>query len=102
MVRVSSQHTLEHTVNGFTEIGSLLDRLAATKTVRAVSIERAEGMLVEHLLSRGEHLFFCISEDLHRGPGPDTKSDAFDAFVLAADTLRHEHSHWRPLTACSR
>lgn len=29
------------------------------------------------------------------------KSDAFDAFVLA-DTLRHEHTHWRPLSPPSR
>lgn len=29
-----------------------------------------------------------------------TKSDVFDAYVLAG-SLRHEHTHWRPLTAPS-
>src|SRR5688500_9839979 len=41
----------------------------------------------------------------HRGSRPapgsanrtaSSKDDVFDAFVLA-DTLRHEHAHWRPL-----
>ncbi|WP_281287568.1 IS110 family transposase [Rudaeicoccus suwonensis] len=73
----------------------------ASRGVLRVSIERAEGILVEHLLDRGESVF-CISPKIsararERYRVANTKSDAFDAFVLA-DTLRHEHVHWRPLS----
>ena len=51
------------------------------------------------------HRLFCVSPKMsararerHRiAPG---KSDAFDAFVLA-DSLRHEHRHWRSLAVPS-
>ena len=44
---------------------------------------------------------FCVSPKIsararERYRMAAAKSDAFDAFVLA-DTLRHEHAHWRPL-----
>ncbi len=94
------QRKIEHTVTGFSDIDTLLDRFASTGAV-GVSIERAEGILVEHLLARGEPLY-CISPKIssrarERYRVANTKSDAFDAFVLA-DTLRHEHRHWRPIT----
>ncbi len=93
------QRKIEHTVAGFAEIDSLLGAFAASGTVR-VSIERAEGILVEHLLERGRRVF-CISPKIssrarERYRIANTTSDAFDAFVLA-DTLRHEHTHWRPI-----
>ena len=72
--------------------------------VAAIAIERAEGLLVETLQDLG-HRLFCVSpkmsararERYRISPG---KSDAFDAFVLA-DSLRHEHRHWRPLAVPS-
>lgn len=79
-------------------------RLRAHGTVAGIAIERAEGLLVERLQDRG-HRLFCVSpkmsararERYRVAPG---KSDAFDAFVLA-DSLRHEHRHWRPLAVPS-
>jgi transposase len=61
-------------------------------------------LLVETLQDLG-HRLFCVSpkmsararERYRVAPG---KSDAFDAFVLA-DSLRHEHRHWRPLAVPS-
>lgn len=96
---VTIQHKIEHTVAGLAEIDSLLDTFAETGTLR-VSVERAEGILVEHLLDRGRSVF-CISPKIsararERYRLANTKSDAFDAFVLA-ETLRHEHVHWRPI-----
>lgn len=96
---VMIQHKIEHTVAGLAEIDSFLDTFAETGTLR-VSIERAEGILVEHLLERGRSVF-CISPKIsararERYRLANAKSDAFDAFVLA-DTLRHEHVHWRPI-----
>ncbi|MET9030903.1 transposase [Nocardia sp. NPDC004168] len=52
----------------------------------------------------------CVAEDFSPSPRTlsavgcrlsATKSDTFDAFVLA-DTLRHEHTHWRQLPLLSR
>lgn len=45
---------------------------------------------------------FCISPKIsararERYRMAASKSDTFDAYVLA-DTLRHEHRHWRPLS----
>ena len=65
-----------------------------------MAIERAEGLLVEHLHTL-EVEIFCVSPKIsararERYRMAAAKSDAFDAFVLA-DTLRHEHRHWRPL-----
>lgn len=79
-----------------------MDRLLASCSDRLrVAIERSEGLLVEHLLTLDVEVF-CVSPKisaraLERYRMAATKSDAFDAFVLA-DTLRHEHTHWRPLS----
>lgn len=65
-----------------------------------VAVERAEGLLVEHLQTRG-HPVFPVSPRIaararERYRVAAVKDDRFDAFVLA-DTLRHEHAHWRAL-----
>lgn len=69
-----------------------------------VAIERAEGLLVEHLHGLDVSVF-CVSPKIsararERYRLAAAKSDSFDAFVLA-DTLRHEHAHWRALRAPS-
>ena len=100
---IRAQHTVEHTVPGHHVLDELLQQCRTSGPVR-VAIERAEGVLVEHLLARGERVY-CISPKIsararERYRLANTKSDAFDAFVLA-DTLRHEHAHWRPLSKAS-
>lgn len=69
-----------------------------------IAIERAEGLLVEHLQSRG-HAVFAVSPRIaararERYKIAAVKDDRCDAFVLA-DTLRHEHLRWRPLSVAS-
>jgi transposase len=65
-----------------------------------VAIERAEGLLVEHLQALGLGVYPVsprvaarIRERYRVAP---IKDDAFDAFTLA-DALRHEQGRWRPL-----
>lgn len=66
-----------------------------------IAIERAEGLLVEHLQAHGQVLFpvspRIAARARERYKVASVKDDRFDAFVLA-DTLRHEHPHWRPLS----
>jgi transposase len=69
-----------------------------------IAVERAEGLLVESLLDWG-HEVFPVSPRIsararERYRVASSKDDMFDAFVLA-DSLRHEHLHWRPLVAPS-
>jgi transposase len=69
-----------------------------------VAVERAEGLLVEHLQAHG-HPVFPVSPRIaararERYRVAPVKDDRFDAFVLA-DTLRHEHPHWRSLSVPS-
>lgn len=69
-----------------------------------IAIERSEGLLVEHLQAHG-HALFAVSPRIsararERYKVASVKDDRFDAFVLA-DTLRHEHQHWRPLSVPS-
>jgi transposase len=98
---VLRQQRVHHDVAGFVE----LDRLLISHHGRLrVAIERGEGLLVEHLHALGVETF-CVSPKIsararERYRMAATKSDTFDAFVLA-DTLRHEHRHWRPLTSPS-
>lgn len=95
--RVLRQQRVQHDIAGFAE----LDRLLGSCPGRLrLAIERAEGLLVEHLHTLGVETF-CVSPKIsararERYRLAATKSDVFDAFVLA-DTLRHEHTHWRPL-----
>ncbi len=86
-----------HDVAGLTALGTELGRHAEDLPI---AIERAEGLLVEHLQSGG-HTVFAVSPRIaararERYKIAAVKDDRFDAFVLA-DTLRHEHRHWRPL-----
>jgi len=86
-------------------VGQLNERLQLHGPVHGIAIERAEGLLVEALQCRG-HRLLCVSPKLsararERYRLAPTKSDAFDAFVLA-DSLRHEHRRWRPLAVPSR
>ena len=82
----------------------LTGRLHRHGPVQGIAIERSEGLLVEALQQQG-HRLFCMSPKMsararERYRLAPSKSDAFDAFVLA-DSLRHEHRHWRPLAAPS-
>lgn len=94
------QARFSHDVAG---LQALHDRLGRYQVV-GVAIERSEGLLVETLQERG-HRLFCVSPKMsararERYRLAATKSDAFDAFVLA-DSLRHEHRHWRSLAVPS-
>lgn len=82
----------------------LSERLGCHGPVEGVAIERSEGLLVEALQRQG-HRLFCVSPKMsararERYRLAPSKSDAFDAFVLA-DSLRHEHRHWRSLAVPS-
>ncbi|OLT17762.1 IS110 family transposase [Actinomadura sp. CNU-125] len=95
--QVLVQRRVRHDVAGLAELD---EQLAGRADVK-VAIERGEGLLVEHLQQRGLPVY-CVSPKVsararERYRLAATKSDAFDAFVLA-DTLRHEHPHWRPLS----
>jgi Transposase len=95
------QGKVAHDVAG---VRDLQTRLARRGPIVGVAIERCEGLLVE-ALQAGGHRLFCVSPKMsararERYRLAPTKSDAFDAFVLA-DSLRHEHRHWRALAAAS-
>lgn len=82
----------------------LIEQLGRHGPVQGIAIERSEGLLVEFLQQQG-HRLFCVSPKMsararERYRLAPTKSDAFDAFVLA-DSLRHEHRHWRSLAVPS-
>jgi transposase len=91
------QRKISHNLAGFADLDQVLQ--SQSRPVK-VAIERAEGILVEHLLQLNVTVY-CVSPKIsararERYRLADSKSDSFDAFVLA-DTLRHEHDHWRPL-----
>lgn len=95
--KVLLQKRFDHTVEGLNRLCATLDDQPGQ--VR-IAIERAEGLLVERLL-RLEAQVFCLSPKIsararERYRLAAKKSDAFDAFVLA-DTLRHEHTYYRPI-----
>lgn len=82
---------------------SLRDTVGGVRLV-GVAVERSEGLLVEALLGWG-HRVFPVSPRIaararERYRVASSKDDTFDAFVLA-DSLRHEHRHWRPLSVPS-
>jgi hypothetical protein len=90
-----------HDVAGLVDLDAELARFGGSLPV---AVERAEGLLVEHLQATG-HRVFPVSPRIaararERYRVAPVKDDVFDAFVLA-DTLRHEHSHWRPLSVPS-
>ncbi len=93
------QQRIGHDVSG---LRMLEGRLAQFGEPVAVAIERAEGLLVEYLHSLSGVRLYCVSPKIsararERYRLSASKSDQFDAFVLA-DTLRHEHRRWRPLS----
>jgi transposase len=97
--KVLIQKRVRHDAGGLADLDALLD----IPGIR-VAIERGEGLLVEHLQLRGL-LVYCVSPKIsararERYRLSATKSDAFDVFVLA-DSLGHEHPHWRPLAVLS-
>jgi transposase len=82
----------------------LIKRLSNFGAAVPVAIERAEGLLVERLLEAG-HTVFPVNPRVaarmrERYRIAPVKDDVLDAYTLA-DCLRHEHEHWRPLTAPS-
>lgn len=90
-----------HDVAGLRE---LLRQLADHGDHVPIAIERAEGLLVEHLQANG-HPVFPVSPRIaararERYRVAPIKDDRFDAFVLA-DMLRLEHMHWRALAVAS-
>jgi transposase len=96
---VVAQQRVNHDVAGLASLRAKLTGLA--KPVK-VAIERAEGLLVEFLQTLPDVTLYCVSPKIsararERYRLSASKSDTFDAFVLA-DTLRHEHRYWRPLS----
>ena len=80
-------------------LAALDEALGAAGSV-AIAIERAEGLLVEHLLEAG-HVVYPVNPRIaarirERYRVAPTKDDSFDAFTLA-DGLRHEQARWRPI-----
>ncbi len=99
--RMVYQGRFAHDVAGARD---LTEQLGRHGPVQGIAIERSEGLLVESLQQQG-HRLFCVSPKMsararERYRLAPTKSDAFDAFVLA-DSLRHEHRHWRSLAVPS-
>jgi hypothetical protein len=95
------QKRFHHTVAGLEQLQEAMTKHPGN--VR-VAIERSEGLLVERLQQLRMEIY-CVSPKIsararERYRLATKKSDAFDAFVLA-DTLRHEHAHWRPLSTPS-
>lgn len=93
---------ITHDVPG---LGLLARRFAELGAPVAVAIERGEGLLVEYLQTLTQVRLYCVSPKIsararERYRVAPVKSDVFDAFVLA-DTLRHEHARWRPLSVAS-
>lgn len=99
--RLLEQGKIAHDVAG---VGELILRLRRRGAIVGIAIERSEGLLVEALQDE-DHRLFSVSPKMsararERYRLAPTKSDAIDAFVLA-DSLRHEHRHWRPLATPS-
>ena len=93
-----TQRRVAHDVAGLADLRRELARFGEEMPI---AIERSEGLLVEHLQAYG-HVLFAVSPRIaararERYKVASVKDDRFDAFVLA-DTLRHEHERWRPLS----
>ena len=97
-----TRQRVSHDRDGLEELYQLLSQFAEFHPV--VAIERAEGLLVERLQANGWPVY-CISPKLsararERYRLANTKSDAFDAYVLA-DSLRLQHEQWHPMARAS-
>lgn len=93
---------IAHTVEG---LAALVAMIASLSGAVRIAIERAEGLLVEHLQEYCDTEIYCVSPKIsararERYRMAAAKSDEFDAYVLA-DTLRHQHAQWRPLATPS-
>lgn len=96
-----TQLRVTHDVAGLADLDDELHRFGPRLPI---AIERAEGLLIEHLQAAG-HVLFPVTPRIaararERYKVASVKDDRFDAFVLA-DTLRHEHPHWRALSTPS-
>src|SRR3712207_3183876 len=95
------QVRLSHDVAGLDQLDAELAQLGAGLPI---CVERAEGLLVERLQASGHRVFpvnpRIAARARERYRVASSKDDAFDAFTLA-DSLRHEHAHWRPLPVAS-
>lgn len=96
---VVRQQRIDHDVDGLRLLAATLAQLDGPVKV---AIERAEGLLVEFLHTLPEITLYCVSPKIsararERYRLSASKSDTFDAFVLA-DTVLHEHRRWRPLS----
>ena len=95
------QVRLSHDVAGLNRLDAELAQLG---TGLPICVERAEGLLVERLQAGGHRVFpvnlRIAARARERYRVASSKDDVFDAFTLA-DTLRHEHTHWRPLPVAS-
>jgi transposase len=92
-----SQLRVAHDVAGLEDLDTELVRFGPRLPI---ALERSDGLLVEHLQAAG-HVVFPVSPRIaararERYRVAPVKDDRFDAYVLA-DTLRHEHHHWRAL-----
>jgi hypothetical protein len=99
--RRRTQLRVTHDVAGLRDLDEELARFGDRMPI---AVERSEGLLVEHLQATG-HVVFPVSPRIaararERYRVASVKDDRFDAFVLA-DTLRHEHAHWRALAVPS-
>ena len=98
--QVVEQGKVAHDVAG---VRDLQIRPARRSPIVGVAIERCEGLLVE-ALQAGGHRLLCVSPKMSARAReryrPRRPSPMPDAFVLA-DSLRHEHRHWRALAAAS-
>jgi hypothetical protein len=95
------QVRLRHDVAGLNQLDAELAQLG---TGLPICVERSEGLLVERLQAGGHRVFpvnpRIAARARERYRVASSKDDVFDAFTLA-DTLRHEHAHWRPLAIAS-
>lgn len=86
-----------HDVVGLAEFDQ---RLGVCGEGLPVAIERAEGLLVEHLQAQNLRVYprspRIAARIRERYRVAAVKSDAFDAYTVA-DALRHEQGRWRPL-----
>jgi transposase len=92
------------TVGGLTEIGRWLDENRAKGIELWAAIEKPAGRIVDFLLDHGVEVYpvnpKAVDRVRDRYRMSDSKSDAFDAYVLA-DFLRTDHAHLRALRPSS-
>ena len=92
--------TVAHSAAGLRQIDLLLTRRAVEK----VGIERADGPVVEYLLSHDQQVVVISPRQVRslraRYGAAGNKDDRFDAFVLA-DALRTDAGRWAPVRSDS-